>query len=154
MLTLFWTHRLPVIQPATPADLAASVISTAVDYLESVQTSEVVVVDFCSGGGGPVPLIERVVNSERRRYNARPLRFILTDLHPHVQAWSAIKQKTPHIDYISQSVDASNAPSEAVNGGPGRARVFRLFCLSFHHFDDQLASKILQDCFAKSDGFA
>ncbi|KAI9791813.1 MAG: hypothetical protein M1816_003358 [Peltula sp. TS41687] len=154
MLTNFWTRRIPFIQTATPAELAASVVSDAVSDLEKDQDSEVVVVDFCSGGGGPVPTIERVLNTGRRRHHAKPLRFVLTDLYPHVEAWRTLKAESSYINYVSKSVDACNAPAEVVTGGSEDARVFRLFCLSFHHFDDRLAKRILDDSMAKSDGFA
>ena len=154
MLTSFWTRSLPFIQTATPAELAASVVSDAVSDLEMDQDSEVVVVDFCSGGGGPVPTIERVINTGRGRHDVKPLRFILTDLYPHVEAWRPLKANSAHIDYIPKSVDACNAPSEVITGGSEQARIFRLFCLSFHHFDDRLAKRILEDSMAESDGFA
>lgn len=154
MLTNFWTRRFPFIQTATPAELAATVVADAVSDLEKTQTSEVVIVDFCSGGGGPIATIERVLNTRRKRHGAKPLRFVLTDLYPHVEAWRALKAESPHIDYIAKSVDACNAPPEVVTGGSEQSRVFRLFCLSFHHFDDQLARRILDDSMAKSDGFA
>lgn len=154
ILTKFWTRRLPLIQTATPAELAAAVVSDAVNDIEKNRASEVVVVDFCSGGGGPIPTIETIINADRSRYNLKPLRFILTDLYPHVEAWRALKAKSSQIEYITKSVDACNAPPEVITGNFQQARIFRLFCLSFHHFDDRLAKRILDDSMEKSDGFA
>ena len=154
MLTHFWTHSLPVIQRASPAELAASVIADAVEDLESRGASEIVVVDYCSGGGGPVPTIERLLNAGRRREGAKPIRFVMTDLHPHVEAWRLAARESPHLDYVADSVDAANAPSRVTADGSDRVRDFRLFCLSFHHFDDQMARRILRDTMAKSDGIA
>lgn len=33
-------------------------------------------------------------------------------------------------------------------------KVFRLYCLSFHHFDDKMAKKVLQSTMETADGFA
>ncbi len=160
ILTLFWTHRLPFVQPRSPAELAAEVVLAAVEDLER-EGSEIVVVDFCSGGGGPIQAIERLVNARRRRRDARQLRFVLSDLHPHVQAWKRAAAQSRYLSYVPTSVDATAASQEdLVRVLRGHAplspepHVFRLFCLSFHHFDDPLASRILQDAMANADGFA
>lgn len=167
MLTALWTHRLPFIQPASPAELAATLIAHAVDELEENPNTEVVIVDFCSGGGGPIPTVERIVNARRREVYAKPLRFLLSDLHPHVEAWKVAAARSRHIGYIPESLDAANASEDAIMRACRPAphspdagsswkdvRVLRLFCLSFHHFDDQLARKILEDTMETADGFA
>ncbi|KAI9750307.1 MAG: hypothetical protein M1815_001873 [Lichina confinis] len=167
-LTLFWTHRLPYIQPQSPAEIAARVVLSAVEELGRENASDAVVVDFCSGGGGPVPAIERLVNEWRSKEygDGRQLYFVMSDLHPHVRAWKEAAAKSSCLGYIPTSVDAAapsredlervirhrSSTSSSASAHP--PRVFRLFCLAFHHFDDALARKVLQDAMANADGFA
>ena len=60
-------------------------------------------------------------------------------------------------------MDASRASKEVIrlaettNGsqkGIEAEKMFRLFSLAFHHFDDELATKILRNTLQTSDGFA
>lgn len=52
MLAAEWTHRLPIIQQTSPAEMAATLIVKALDEIKDVEGSKLTVVDFCSGGGG------------------------------------------------------------------------------------------------------
>ncbi|TRX95500.1 hypothetical protein FHL15_003458 [Xylaria flabelliformis] len=83
-----------------------------------------------------------------------PVKFILTDLHPHVKSWEKAASESPHLTYVSTPVDAAAAPPDLITqnktGGKG---VFRLFNLAFHHFDDDLARAILKNTVSTSDGF-
>jgi len=161
-----WTTKIPVLQSVTPSRLAASLLIQHVPDL-----SGWVAVDFCAGGGGPTPSIERFVNarleaSAKARGNrtvAAPVRFVLTDLHPHPEDWAAAAARSPNLTYESKPLDASAAAQDvidkyAVVPGPGgtqsRKRVMRLFNLAFHHFDDNLARAILKNTVETSDGFA
>ncbi|KAI1078871.1 hypothetical protein F5B20DRAFT_546495 [Whalleya microplaca] len=88
------------------------------------------------------------------------VRFVLTDLHPHVEAWEAAARQSAHLTYVPEPVDAANAPPDLLkrygeNGnGKGKGKgVFRLFNLAFHHFDDGLARAILRNTVETSDGF-
>lgn len=188
MLTHFWTQRLPVVQSRCPAELAASLVLSMIDDLEPVKedendaskdienhggrrdsSSELVVVDFCSGSGGPIPAIEQRVNARRRYQNLKPIDFVMTDLYPHVNAWKPVAEGSPYLTYVPTSVDATNAaredilqalaqrhrPSPDESSSPRKKlRMLRLFCLSFHHFDDVLARRVLLDAMESSDGFA
>ncbi|KAI1422565.1 hypothetical protein F5Y12DRAFT_611192 [Xylaria sp. FL1777] len=82
------------------------------------------------------------------------MKFILTDLHPHVESWEKAARASPHLTYVSTPVNAAAAPPELIlrnkAGGKG---VFRLFNLAFHHFDDELARAILKNTVETSDGF-
>jgi hypothetical protein len=114
-------------------------------------------VDFASGAGGPTPYIEEQMNQELRREGKDDVKFVLTDISPHVQAWEAISKSSENISYINQSIDATNAPSadtllRDVPGVKGK-KVMRLFSLAFHHFDDDLAAKVLENTIETSDGF-
>ncbi|KAL8334741.1 hypothetical protein RB598_009134 [Gaeumannomyces tritici] len=201
-LTLVWNLRVPVLQPAAPAQLVARLLTTHLGPVGGYAF-----VDFCAGAGGPTPEIERAVNRRRDPAATAPAPFVLTDLHPHVTQWARAAAASPHVSYVREPVDATAAPkalldrlrgrpaaasyaavvagepepeleterysngdakmSAAVdaalptgngNGNapppPGQPRkIFRLFNLAFHHFDDPLARAILKDTVETSDGF-
>ncbi|KAK7546267.1 hypothetical protein BKA81DRAFT_31827 [Phyllosticta paracitricarpa] len=159
-----WTHRLPFIQPKSPAELAATVIVEALDDFAELDDSGLAVVDFCSGSGGPVPTIEKAVNRRRKERGLSPVSFLMTDLNPHVDAWKAASAKSSHLSFIPESVDATHPPSSVINAssdpenrssnlGPKR-RIFRLYCLCFHHFSDPMARQVLASTLDTADGFA
>ncbi|MCJ1252931.1 hypothetical protein MMC24_000737 [Lignoscripta atroalba] len=82
--------------------------------------------------------------------------FVLTDIAPHLEAWEEAAKKSDNLHFIPTSVDASNAPSDLLenfSNGSTKRKVFRLFSLAFHHFDDPLAEKILHNSIKTSDGF-
>ena len=145
-LTLAWKTPVPPIRvPA--AHMAAT---TLIDNLGAALSSYTFI-DFCAGGGGPTPYMEKVINAHLRDKGRPPVDFVLTDLHPNVAAWDRVTRRSPCITYQSQSVDASSAPRKLVRRDK---KVMRLFNLSFHHFDDPLARKVLKDTVETSDGFA
>ncbi|OTA61531.1 hypothetical protein K449DRAFT_382917 [Hypoxylon sp. EC38] len=85
--------------------------------------------------------------------------FVLTDLHPHVEAWDAAAKKSDRLTYVAHPVDAAHAPADLLRkysrkGGNGKGKgIFRLFNLAFHHFDDDLARSILKNTVETSEGF-
>jgi hypothetical protein len=84
-----------------------------------------------------------------------PVQFVLTDLHPHVQNWAEAAARSPNMHYESFPVDASAAPPSLINRHKRASKkIFRLFNLAFHHFDDPLAKAILKNTVETSDGFA
>ncbi|KAM5346486.1 hypothetical protein ACJ41O_009491 [Fusarium nematophilum] len=146
-LSLTWRSKTP-IQSQSPASLAASLL---IKHLGS-SLPEFTFIDFCAGGGGPTPAIERIINAHLRAGGSTPVRFVLTDLHPNVESWHKIARKNPLVTYESAPVDASAAPKHLVRREDG-TRTFRLFNLAFHHFDDGLATAILRDTVETSEGF-
>ncbi|GAP87058.2 hypothetical protein SAMD00023353_2500810 [Rosellinia necatrix] len=171
-LTHAWTTRLPILQPCSPATLVAGILRRALGRSISSHTY----VDFCAGAGGPTPDIERALNRQLAAAAAAAasqghdhgrvngdgdgdadgaVKFVLTDLHPHVESWAKAARASPHLTYVSAPVDAAAAPPGLVAraGGGGGRGVFRLFNLAFHHFDDHLARAILKDTVETSDGF-
>jgi len=121
------------------------------------RVSDYVYFDFASGAGGPTPYIEKHLNEQLRSRGTEEVKFVLTDISPHVQAWEAIAKKSENVSYVEQSVDATNAPGAEtllrnVPGVEGK-KTMRLFSLSFHHFDDGLAARVLQNAVETSDGF-
>ena len=91
-------------------------------------------------------------------YRQEPVHFVLTDIHPHIEAWELACKKSDHLHYVRSAVDAGNAPSNILElaGVPHRKdkKIFRLFSLAFHHLDDDVAAKVLANTLATSSGFA
>jgi hypothetical protein len=85
-------------------------------------------------------------------------------LHPHLDAWIKVCSTSPHLSFVPQSVDATNPPVAVISktsqaNDPNAdfssdTRIFRLYCLAFHHFTEELARKTLQSTLATADGFA
>lgn len=65
-----------------------------------------------------------------------------------------------NLSFVPQPVDATDPPPSVVSssapGAPDSAdsKVFRLFALSFHHFDDNAAARVLRSALDAADGFA
>jgi hypothetical protein len=86
---------------------------------------------------------------------------VLTDLRPHVSAWEAASKKSENLRYCPEGVDAADAPKDLLTRVPGlegrdaekKKKTMRLFSLAFHHFDDQLAERILRNTVETSEGF-
>ena len=119
--------------------------------------SDYVYIDFASGSGGPIPYIEKELNEQLHEEGKGEVKFVLSDISPHVNAWNTAAKKSDNLSYISERVDATNAPPtktllKGIAGAQGK-KVMRLFCLAFHHFDDDLAAQVLQNTVETSDGF-
>ena len=97
------------------------------------------------------------LNQQLAQESKQEVDFVLSDISPHLSAWTAASKKSSNLHYISTSVDASAAPVkekllEEVTDTNNRG-VMRLFSLAFHHFDDDLAKRILKNTIETSDGF-
>ncbi|KAJ9151215.1 Haloacid dehalogenase protein [Pleurostoma richardsiae] len=197
-LTQAWCFKLPLLQSSSAAALASRILARELGS----SVADYVVIDFCAGGGGPTPSIEAHLNSQigavspssptttstttttsnGQQHNGavngngappEPVRFVLTDLHPHVDDWAKAAAASPNISYEPLPVDASAAPpaliarykkasstSSPPGSGPGahppskEKKLLRLFNLAFHHFPDPLARSILRDTVRTSDAFA
>ena len=165
MLTAEWTHRIPLLQRTSPADMASNLLVSALDELDTRTDTHLSVVDFCSGGGGPTPTIEQLVNAKRKASARPPIPFVLSDIHPHLDEWIKACSHSANLSFVPQPVDATNPPpaviSQSSPPATGRespfhsdTRVFRLYCLAFHHFNDIMARKVLRSTMETSDGFA
>ncbi|KAK0708084.1 hypothetical protein B0H67DRAFT_671790 [Lasiosphaeris hirsuta] len=153
-LTIAWTTHVPFIQKSSPAHLVAHILSTNL----ATTVRDYVFIDFCAGGGGPTPSIEKALNQTISTgpppVATIPVRFVLTDLHPHVDAWKRAASQSANLSFIRTSVDAADAPADLVGQYKAEGKkVFRLFNLAFHHFDDPLARAILRNTVETSDGF-
>ena len=148
-----WINKFPLLQSIAPCALAGRILTSVL----GPRISEYVYIDFASGSGGPIPYIEKDLNAQLREGRKEEVKFVLSDISPHVTAWAAAAKKSDNLSYISQSVDATNAPPakallKSVAGAQSK-KIMRLFCLAFHHFDDDLAAKVLQNTVETSDGF-
>jgi hypothetical protein len=171
-LTLCWTFRVPVLQKASPAQLTASTLYRTLGDHVTTYTY----VDFCAGAGGPTPFIEKDLNAQlssrtpsspftasvnskglvpRSPRNPTPqvgaVKFVLTDLHPHIPDWTEYSKRSANLSFVSEPVDATNAPA-SLNGKDGN-KIFRLYNLAFHHFEDKLGMAILRNTLETADGF-
>ncbi|KAF4345961.1 hypothetical protein FBEOM_103 [Fusarium beomiforme] len=147
-LTRAWLSNTP-LQSQSPASLSAQVLIKQLNK----SLPDYTYIDFCAGGGGPTPSIARTVNAHLQSQGSDPVRFILTDLHPNVEAWEQVARKNPLLTYERNSIDATSAPKYLVKREDG-TKPFRLFNLAFHHFDDDLAKAILRDTVETSEGLA
>ncbi|KAI5246289.1 hypothetical protein E4T42_06414 [Aureobasidium subglaciale] len=161
MLTAQWTRKLPFIQQSAPAELAARLIHTFLDDFPDIDTEQYFVIDFCSGAGGPTPLMEKSINSVRARAGHQPIPFRLSDFHPNLDAWMPLAAHSANLSFIPQSVDATDtrhAPPLVVSktaslpNPNGDHKSIHLYSLSFHHFNEVDAQKIMTNTLATADG--
>lgn len=113
-------------------------------------------------------MIEQTVNGRRKEKKRRPIPFRLSDLHPNLDAWMEHASHSSNLSFVPQPVDATNPPfpviSTTTDGDKQAARrrgfqsdghkVFRLFALSYHHFDDDAAMEVMKSTLETSDAFA
>jgi hypothetical protein len=112
----------------------------AVDLLAQAlrQTGKRQIVDMCSGGSGPLALIQK----QLKQQHGLDVPVRLTDKFPNLPAFEKIVGEAEgEIRFSNESVDATNV-SESLDG-------FRTIFSAFHHFPPSLATRILQDCVDK-----
>lgn len=91
------------------------------------------VIDLCSGGGGPIPLLRRALAVQ-----GLDLRVTLTDRFPNLAAFRRLEAESQgRISFVPHSVDARAVP-RALRG-------FRTIFNSFHHFRPTDAMAVLRD---------
>ncbi|PVI06833.1 hypothetical protein DM02DRAFT_409437 [Periconia macrospinosa] len=163
ILTKQWTRRLPFIQFASPAEVACGQLASVIEEMGRRDNRKLEVFEFCAGSGGPTPVFEKLINQHRAGLNRAPLQFSISDKYPNLEAWNRHTEKSDNLRVIEESVDAAAPPSVALSrnsykdrtGAPkvtSNSRILRLFNLSFHHFDDQIAEEILRSTMATADG--
>lgn len=98
-----------------------------------------ILVDLCSGAGGPLPDLHGSLSREL----GTPVEIVLTDWFPNLRAFSRASAKTAgSIRFHDSPVDARNCPHDL--HGP------RTLFNAFHHFKPDDARKILQDAEQKA----
>jgi hypothetical protein len=89
------------------------------------------IVDLCSGSGGPMPEVLKIL---RENYNLKNIQLTLTDLYPHKDL-VRLSTSDDAVNYIDKPVDATDVPISL----PG----LRTMICSFHHMKPDIAHKIL-----------
>ena len=141
------TWRMPLSALGSPAVQACQIL---IDQLGGLKkANKYTFVDACAGAGGPTPLIEPSMNGQLKSAGLEPVKFVLTDLWPDLEAWKEITNKSKNISYVEQPVDATKGIR--LTGTEGRE--CRMFNLSFHHFDDTAAEKVLTSAITSADAF-
>ncbi|KAI1758318.1 hypothetical protein F4782DRAFT_525010 [Xylaria castorea] len=136
----------PYIEQALNQQLDATRSASSDDKPSSISSASSYAAVVAQGRGHPT--------SARDRNSNEAVKFVLTDLHPHVESWEKAASKSPHLTYVSTPVDAAAAPPDLITRNKMEGKgVFRLFNLAFHHFDDDLARSILKNTVSTSDGF-
>jgi len=103
------------------------------------------ILDLCSGAGGPLPHIQKDLADQGLH-----IPITLTDLVPNVESYkrivadAAAEHGDRKISYISQSVDATLCKHKG----------FRTIFGSFHHFEPDLAKRIVEDAVRTNSGIA
>jgi hypothetical protein len=146
---------MPIMQKHSPAQVVSSILYNTLGK----SVIEYTYVDFCAGAGGPTPCIERELNQKLAKTKSssvsdelnESVKFVMTDLHPHIADWKEACSKSKNLTFVPKPVDATNAPADLILGD-GK-KVFRMFNLAFHHFDDSLGREILKNTLETSDGF-
>lgn len=93
------------------------------------------IVDLCSGGGGPVLDLVRILEKE---YSV-DVHLTLTDLIPNLRSAAEINKQGPNRVYITRSMSATNVP----NDWQGVRTVFS----GFHHLRPANAFNLLKNAF-------
>lgn len=97
------------------------------------ETKSSQIVDLCSGSGGPMPEVIRILDLE---YGRKDIQLTLTDLYPNLEAAKKFNGQEDNIAYRTTSLDATNVGKE-LNG-------LRTMICGFHHMKPDMARKILE----------
>ncbi|KAL4910566.1 hypothetical protein BDW74DRAFT_184446 [Aspergillus multicolor] len=146
-LSQLWNLRVPLWSRGSLATAACTVLKEHLG--NNGNLSSYTIVDVCAGAGGPTPFIERELNGKSEKEGNEPVTFMLTDMFPPVDVWSAIAKKQPNIEFIEESVDA-RAVGRIAERNKNECRVFNI---CFHHFDDDDAAGILGGAVEEADAF-
>ena len=115
----------------TTLRLHQPVVALLGEALRTTQSEHVI--DLCSGGGGPIPALQRALAAE-----GLELRFTLTDRFPNLPAFHRAETTSRgRITFVGHPVDARTIPEDL--------KGFRTMFNSFHHFRPTDAKAILRD---------
>jgi hypothetical protein len=99
------------------------------------------VIDLGSGSSGPLPLVQRRLETEEQY----PITITLTDRFPNIQALRGVAAASPgKVRCVETPVDAMDVPSELAG--------FRTMFVAFHHFAPDAARRVLADAAHKQVG--
>jgi hypothetical protein len=143
MLAEVWGMRVRG-RKSSPADEACDIM------IENIpDSSSFTFIDVGAGAGGPTPMMEPTLNEKFRAQGKSPVRFVLADLYPNLEAWKKIVKHSDYISYIEHPVDATKVAKYTEQG----EKECRIFNQCFHHFDDPSASVVLRSAIESSDAF-
>lgn len=91
------------------------------------------IIDLCSGSGGPMPDVLKII---RKQVGLENTRLLLTDLYPDLASAVIINKKNDQISYLTEPVDASQLGDEH----PG----LRTMICSMHHMKPETVKSILR----------
>jgi hypothetical protein len=117
-----------------------AIASELKEAMERAGTREIV--DLCSGAGGPLLAVQKLLRSEM----AFPSEVTLTDLNPNESFFREMESAGDGVQARLDPIDALNVPDEL--------RGFRTLFASFHHFRPAAARRILEDAVSKKTGVA
>lgn len=107
------------------------------------RTGDTEIVDLCSGGGGPLPTLQRMLGE----HEGLQVTATVTDLYPNAERLKRLEAESGgRITAATEAVDATDVPDSL--------RGFRLLSNAFHHFAPEQARGILADAVAKKQGIA
>jgi hypothetical protein len=125
-------------------DLSAPAYKGFVEKLRPAmeRSGQQAILDLCSGGGGPIRTILRLLRAQGFTATAR-----VTDLFPNVAAYRQLERDSGGtIQGCDSSVNATQVPPE-LSG-------FRLLANGFHHFHPRDAALVLADAVKQQQGIA
>ena len=106
------------------------------------QTTEFQIIDLATGGG---EAIEFLLKYLEKNHADASLQIVGTDLFPDQTSLEIVKQKYPHFDYRTESVDAFDPPD-------GESVAYTMFG-AFHHFREKDAVRLIRSCLSKGQSF-
>lgn len=113
-------------------DVYTPIIPKLRDIIQKTNSTQIV--DLCSGSAGPLLQIYNEIHDQ----NNSKISIVLTDKYPNIDAFARIKEiSSGKIDFMAESVDATAVPPEIYG--------FRTLFTSFHHFQPEMAKKIIED---------
>jgi len=103
--------------------------------LEQSEYVDKTIIDLCSGSGGPMPEVQRIL---KEKYGLTDVRLIMTDLFPNKEYAERInEQGRVEISYLTEPVNAIEIKSEL--------KGLRTMVGSLHHMKPEIARQILKN---------
>lgn len=96
------------------------------------------IVDLASGSGEPC--FQTLLNL--KKCGIKDLKIVLSDLFPNIESFKQLSEKDKSVSYEEKSTDAMKCNLDG----------FRTFFASFHHFNEEQATKIIKDAVDKKEG--